>query len=107
MEVNKYVGAQIQKFRKLRGLTQDQLAEQLNTTRQTISRYESGTRKTDQDVLFELSKILNKPINSFFPEQEEKESSTELLAAHLDDDITEAEMEEITNFIEYIKHKKK
>lgn len=69
MDTNKFVGSKIKEFRESRGWTQDQLADKLNTTRQTISRYESGSRKTNQDVLFDLSIIFNVKVDDFFPWQ--------------------------------------
>lgn len=52
MDLKKYIGNQIKVFRKSTGLTQDELAQKLNTTKQTISRYEKGDRKANQDMLF-------------------------------------------------------
>lgn len=62
-----YVGDKIKTFRKERGMTQTDLAEKLGVSKQTISRYEKGTRKPDQDVLFLLSDIFNVSIDDFFP----------------------------------------
>ncbi|WBY48586.1 helix-turn-helix transcriptional regulator [Latilactobacillus curvatus] len=59
MDINNYVGTKIKTFRESRDWTQDQLAEKLNTSRQTISRYESSTRKISLDTLFELSLIFD------------------------------------------------
>lgn len=67
MEINKYIGSKIREFREKRNLTQDDLAEYLKTTAQTISRYEIGDRKTPQDVLFKLANYFNVSINTFFP----------------------------------------
>lgn len=109
MELNKFVGNQIKKLREKHSMTQDQLAEKLKTTRQTISRYETGDRKTNQDVLFKLSKIFGVSVDSFFPDNrdKEKQDNTTLLAAHIDDNVTEDQMNEILNFIDYVKNKYK
>ncbi|MFI3887620.1 S24 family peptidase [Streptococcus parauberis] len=69
MELNKYVGAKIKQFRLEKKLTQSQLADYLSTTKQTISRYENGDRKANQDVLFELTELFGKSIDDFFPNQ--------------------------------------
>lgn len=68
MDLSKYIGGKIKFYRELNNLTQDDLAEELNTTRQSISRYENGDRKANQDVLFELADLFNISINKFFPE---------------------------------------
>ena len=67
MDLKKYIGNQIKTFRKSAGFTQDELAKRLNTTKQTISRYEKGERKANQDMLFKLCDIFNVSIDDFFP----------------------------------------
>lgn len=66
--LSKFVGSKIKYFREKQGLTQDKLAELLNTSRQSVSRYETGERKANQDILFELAEIFNVNINDFFPD---------------------------------------
>ena len=67
MDLKKYIGNRIKLFRKSAGFTQDELAQKLNTTKQTISRYEKGERKANQDMLFSLCDILGVSIDDFFP----------------------------------------
>lgn len=45
------------KLRKQRNLSQEELAEKLNVTRQTISKWELGQSKPDMDKLIEMSKL--------------------------------------------------
>lgn len=107
MDTNKFVGAKIKEYRESRGWTQDQLAEKLNTTRQTVSRYESGARKTNQDVLFDLSVIFNVKVDDFFPSRGEESNQSRknlgLLAAHIDDNVSDEEMNQILNYIDLVK----
>lgn len=67
MDINKYIGNKIRELRERKNLTQEDLAEYLNTTSQTISRYEIGNRKTNQDILFKLAEFFKISINDFFP----------------------------------------
>lgn len=67
MELSKYIGKRIKKFRKSHDLTTEELAEKIGTTRATITRYETGARKANQDVLFELADIFNISVDDFFP----------------------------------------
>lgn len=67
MDINKYIGNKIRSFREQKNLTQEEVAEYLNTTPQTISRYEIGDRKTNQDILFKLAEYFRVSINDFFP----------------------------------------
>ena len=67
MELKKYVGLKIKEMRLSKGMNQDDLAHLLGTTKQSVSRYETGERKADQDVLFKLSEVFNVCIDDFFP----------------------------------------
>ena len=67
MNINKYVGEKIKYFRNKRNITQDELAEKLGITYQSVSRYETGERKTNNDLLYKISSILNISINDLFP----------------------------------------
>lgn len=75
MELSKYIGQQIRKFRETKGWTIDQLAEKLNTTRATVNRYELGVRKANQDVLFQLADIFQVSVDDFFPSRKNTSSS--------------------------------
>lgn len=46
-------------LRKKQGLSQEELAEKLNVTRQTISKWELGQSKPDMEKLVEISKLYN------------------------------------------------
>lgn len=67
MDLKKYIGMRIKHFRNKKGMNQDQLADLLETTKQTVSRYENGERQANQDILFNLSSIFNISIDDFFP----------------------------------------
>lgn len=67
MNVNNFIGEQIKKQRIKKNITQQELAEYLNVSTQAISRYELGSRKTDNDILFKLAEYFNISINDFFP----------------------------------------
>lgn len=73
-ELLKYAGNQLKKIRIQKNLTQEELAERLNTTKQSVGRYESGTRGINQDLLYQLSDIFSVPISFFFPTIETEES---------------------------------
>lgn len=75
MELSKYIGSKIKELRIRNNYTQDYLAELLSTTRQSISRYENGDRKANQDLLFELADIFNVSINDFFPYNSETKAN--------------------------------
>lgn len=95
MEISRYVGNKIKNLRESKDMTQDQLAEMLDTTRQSISRYEIGERKVNQDILFELAEIFKVSINEFFPPI--KNESIESIYNQLD----QPRKAKVYNFAEY------
>ncbi|XP_031776083.1 uncharacterized protein LOC116415427, partial [Apis florea] len=48
-------------------MDQQDLADRMDTSRVTISRYESGIRKANQDFLFKLANTFNVSVDYFFP----------------------------------------
>ena len=51
------IGSFLAQLRKERGLTQEQLAQQLGTSNKTISRWETGSNMPDMDILIDLSDL--------------------------------------------------
>lgn len=51
----KKIGAFFKELRKEKELTQEQLAEQLNVSNRTVSRWETGSNMPDLDVLMEMA----------------------------------------------------
>ncbi|MBL4805330.1 MAG: helix-turn-helix transcriptional regulator [Alphaproteobacteria bacterium] len=65
-EMDIHVGQRIKVRRSLLGLSQEKLAESVGVTFQQIQKYERGTNRVSAGRLFELSKILDVPVNFFF-----------------------------------------
>lgn len=79
------LGDHILKLRKKQGLSQEQLGEQVEVTRQTISNWELGETTPNPEQLKLLSKALNISIDELLDNEvknvlEEKVSNTERLA---------------------------
>lgn len=49
------IGVFIKELRKEKGLTQEQLAEQFNVSRRTVSRWETGSNLPELDILIEMA----------------------------------------------------
>ena len=62
----KKLGAKILYFRKIQGLTQEQLSEKCGCSAQTISGTETGYSFPSSKVLFKLSEVLNVPLAYLF-----------------------------------------
>ena len=52
--------------RKLFGLSQTALGEELGLTFQQVQKYERGTNRVSSSRLFELTRILGVPVSYFF-----------------------------------------
>lgn len=62
----------LRELRKEKGLTLEQMAKDLNTTKVTLSRYENGTREPKSEMLSQLSDYFNVSIDYLFGKTDEK-----------------------------------
>lgn len=60
----------IMNLRKKEGLSQEELAEKLNVTRQTVSKWELGTITPKMDKLTEMSKVFNTTVDELINEED-------------------------------------
>lgn len=58
----------IKRVRKLKGLSQQELAIKLNVVRQTVSKWEQGLSVPDSDMLITLSEVLEIPVSKLLGE---------------------------------------
>lgn len=64
------VGVKIRELREAKGMTQSDLAEQLDVSKSTISMYERGAREPDLETLKNLSVVFNVFPTVFFIESD-------------------------------------
>lgn len=65
-----YVGKNIKKYRKQRGLTQEKLAELSNYSKQFISNMENETHQTfSVGTVWKIAKVLDVDLYKFFIEE--------------------------------------
>lgn len=64
-----YFGKNLQVLRKMAGMTQEQLAEKLNVSRQTISKWELGEILPEIEKLIELCKTFNCSLDQLLREK--------------------------------------
>ncbi len=69
----KNYGEMIRNARLSRNMTQDDLAEKLHVTRQTVSNYETGKSQPDIAALGKLAQILDLDLNALAGRQERKQ----------------------------------
>jgi transcriptional regulator with XRE-family HTH domain len=70
--VDIYVGKRLRQRRTLLGMSQDNLAKEVNITFQQIQKYERGTNRIGASRLYEFSKILGVKADYFFEGFEEE-----------------------------------
>ena len=76
-ELIAYVGKKIKSFREKNGWTTQDLANRLHTSRVTVTRYETGARKANQDMLYKMSELFNVSIDDFFPPRDNEKQKSE------------------------------
>ncbi|MDE6845477.1 MAG: helix-turn-helix domain-containing protein [Lachnospiraceae bacterium] len=75
------VGKNIKKIRKEKNFTQEDLAERLHCTRQTISNYENGKSAPDIELLIEIAGVLDVEVNDLIYGLKKKENRRKQKAA--------------------------
>ncbi|MBF7050528.1 XRE family transcriptional regulator [Streptococcus sp. HF-2466] len=67
VELAIYIGEKIKEYRKLKGLTQKELAKKIGMGDTTIANYEKGFRTPKKNTLFKLAKAFDISIDDLFP----------------------------------------
>ena len=106
--VDIHVGQTLKQLRKMRGLSQSDVAGALDVSFQQIQKYEVGTNRIAASRLFELSKVLDVPASHFFAGISDEEADTDrndpdvvilnALAAIKDHDLKLRLMSYVTHF---------
>ncbi len=64
-----YVGSKVRMRRKVLGMSQEKLGEQLGITFQQVQKYEKGANRIGASRLQTISQVLDMPISYFFPQE--------------------------------------
>ena len=67
----------LDKLRKLKGLTQEKFAKELKVSRQTVSAIENGKYNPSLDLAFEIALYFNKTIEEIFIYEKEENHEKE------------------------------
>src|SRR4051812_44654834 len=65
-EIDRLVGSQVRQRRMQRGMSQEQLAEQLGITVPQVQKYEKGVNRIGASRLHKIAGLLGVPIGTFF-----------------------------------------
>ena len=101
-DIYEQIGKQIRELRTTlrgQGISQEDLAQAVDTTANTVSRWETATYKPSISDLEKLARFFATPITVFFPQPEPKQRANALLSAtaDLDDD----NLEEVTLYAQF------
>lgn len=66
--VDAHVGSRVRLRRMLLGMSQERLGESMRLTFQQVQKYEKGVNRIGASRLFQISKILDVPVQFFFEE---------------------------------------
>lgn len=105
-DLYEYIGERIRELRQNcagRKLSQEDLAEEMKTTANTISRWETGTYKPSADDLHKLSKIFGVSISVFFPGMENPHLNALMSATG---DLKKEDIEELIEYAQFRKARK-
>lgn len=94
----------LKELRKKENLTQGQLASKIGITRDTLANYETGRREPDFTTLKNIASYFN--VSTDYLLGSEEIDNSDLLAAHIDDNLTEEERIEIEKYLKFIRSQK-
>src|SRR4051812_32857203 len=77
------VGARIRLFRKMRGLSQQSLADAAGVTFQQIQKYERGANRVSASMLARIAETLQAPIGELFGDADDRVSAVDEVAGLL------------------------
>lgn len=98
----------LKELRASKGLTQAEVAKPLGVAPSTYSLYESGKREPNFETLLNISLFFNVDMNFLMGKPSNPFPEVNTLAAHFEgEEFTEAELEEIKQFAEFVKNRRK
>lgn len=78
-EICKHIGNQIRMYRKVQGLTIQQLADLIHKSRASVSKYETGEITLDVETLYDISNALHISMNQLTDNQQEPTSVEDII----------------------------
>lgn len=96
------IGKKIRELRttlKGKGISQEDLAQAVKTTANTVSRWETATYKPSISDLETLSRFFGVPMSMFFPEAQPASRANALITATAD--LDDRDLEEVTLYARF------
>ncbi|GGI38997.1 helix-turn-helix transcriptional regulator [Mammaliicoccus stepanovicii] len=100
---------QISLLRTKNGWTQQKLADELQVSKQSISYWETGRKAPKMKKIEEMAKLFNVSVSYILDGKSNStyNSTAETIAAHLDGELTEDELQKVLEYVDFIKHQSK
>jgi transcriptional regulator with XRE-family HTH domain len=101
-DIYEQIGKQIRELRTTlrgQGISQEDLAQAVGTTANTVSRWETATYKPSISDLEKLARFFGTPITVFFPQPEPKSRTNALLGATAD--LDDEDLEEVALYAQF------
>jgi transcriptional regulator with XRE-family HTH domain len=103
-DIYKHIGDKIRELRtgfRGKGISQEDLAGKMDTTANTVSRWETATYKPSVVELEKLARLFAVPISVFFPQAQITPQINALLSAT--GDLDDEDLEEVTRYAQFRK----
>lgn len=99
----------IKKYLNIHGMTRKQLSERLGVGYTTVSDWINAVTYPRIDKIEQMANLWNIQKSDLVEDVNKNVTSdkSDVIAAHIDDDVSDEEMDEILNFIEFVKNKRK
>ncbi|MDN6640687.1 MAG: helix-turn-helix transcriptional regulator [Tetragenococcus sp.] len=101
--------SRIVNLRESKNWSQVELGRKLSLDKSTMNKIESGTRKVSTSELEKIADIFDVSTDYLLGREyavyDLPESKSQTVASHMGDNVSEDEMEDILNYIEFIKQK--
>lgn len=94
-----YLAQRLQQLRRQKGLSQENLAEQLGVSRQAVGKWESGATVPELEKLLELCRLFDTDLNDLLGLESRTEQSDSEQASHQPQGFTEEQMELLRQLI--------
>jgi len=89
------IGRNIKRYRKILGITQEEISKEAGISRQTLSKIENNKTEPNSNTLMEIAKVLDIKLEELFRERE----SLEKFRINLTEDYAEKNEEEISSVL--------
>lgn len=104
MDLARYVAERIRQLRTThggKGLSQEALADELKTTANTISRWETGTYRPQIEDLDQLSRVFGVSMMEFFPKDEGQKDDRVAALLRAAKELPDEDIDELQKYAEY------